>query len=148
MTLEGLRQTLRYSTTEIVTAAKNIMEAEDLRAAGHDVPVPRYAAYSVWVCHFSQKSFHLLSITLFQIIPLHITNPLLLSLAPPKTRPPRPHFHPRLPHPLALRTHPHRKSHPQRNHCRRGLHYSSLHSLSAQTTRIAKMVLDARAETT
>lgn len=54
MTLEGLRQTLRYSTTEIVTAAKNIMEAEDLRAAGHDVPVPRYAAYSVWVCHSSK----------------------------------------------------------------------------------------------
>lgn len=54
MTLEGLRQTLRYSTTEIVTAAKNIIEAEDLRAAGHDVPVPRYAAYSVWVCPFSK----------------------------------------------------------------------------------------------
>ena len=59
MTLEGLRRTLRYSTTEIVNAAKNIMEAEDLRAAGHDVKVPRYAAYSVWVSTRSIRSLRL-----------------------------------------------------------------------------------------
>ncbi|KAI5366595.1 Putative hydroxylase/desaturase AsaB [Septoria linicola] len=47
-TLEGLRRTLQFSNTEIAEAAKNIMDAEALRKASHDVEVPRYAAYSVW----------------------------------------------------------------------------------------------------
>ncbi|KXT18715.1 hypothetical protein AC579_2700 [Pseudocercospora musae] len=48
MTLEGFRRTFRYARRDITAAAQHIIEAEGLKAAGHDVKVPRYASYSVW----------------------------------------------------------------------------------------------------
>lgn len=47
-TLEGLRRTLRYARRDIKAAGAKALEAEDLKAAGHEVRVPRYASYSVW----------------------------------------------------------------------------------------------------
>ncbi|CAK1363211.1 hypothetical protein CB0940_04683 [Cercospora beticola] len=47
-TLKGLRTTLRSATTEIAESARNVIEAEDLRASGVDVRVPRFASYSIW----------------------------------------------------------------------------------------------------
>lgn len=50
MTYEGMRRTIRLAQPRIRDAARAIIEAEDLRIAGHPVRVPRYAGYSVWVC--------------------------------------------------------------------------------------------------
>ncbi|KAF2217519.1 hypothetical protein CERZMDRAFT_92166 [Cercospora zeae-maydis SCOH1-5] len=47
-TLKGLRTTLRSATTEIAEAARDVIEAEDLRASGVEVKVPRFASYSIW----------------------------------------------------------------------------------------------------
>lgn len=49
MTLEGLRRTMKLARRDITAVAKPQLEAEEQRAAGQDVRVPRYAAYSVWV---------------------------------------------------------------------------------------------------
>lgn len=49
LSLEGLEQTLRYCRRDIAEFASNVLEAQDRRAAGEDVQVPRFAAYSVWV---------------------------------------------------------------------------------------------------
>lgn len=50
LTLEGLRETLRWARRDMRDAADPIFEAEARREAGEkDVRVPRFAAYSVWV---------------------------------------------------------------------------------------------------
>ncbi|KAF2769756.1 hypothetical protein EJ03DRAFT_351027 [Teratosphaeria nubilosa] len=46
--LRGLRDTFRMCRRDITAAAKEIVEAEDARAQGAVVRVPRYASYSVW----------------------------------------------------------------------------------------------------
>ncbi|KAF7188080.1 Gibberellin cluster GA4 desaturase [Pseudocercospora fuligena] len=45
---KGLRDTARYCRKDIYAAAKKALDAEDRLAAGEQVKVPRYAAYSVW----------------------------------------------------------------------------------------------------
>lgn len=50
LTVEGLRNTLRFARKDMLEMAQPIFEAEARRAAGEkDVRVPRFAAYSVWV---------------------------------------------------------------------------------------------------
>lgn len=49
LSLEGLEQTLRYCRRDIAEFAAPMLEAQDRRAAGENVNVPRFAAYSVWV---------------------------------------------------------------------------------------------------
>ena len=47
-TSDGLRRTARYCRHDITETFREVLEAEDARARGEDVSVPRYAAYSVW----------------------------------------------------------------------------------------------------
>lgn len=49
LSLDGLRRTVRYCSKKIAECGKAVLEAEDRKAAGEDVQVPRYAGYSVWV---------------------------------------------------------------------------------------------------
>lgn len=49
MTYEGLKRTVREARQDIREMAKHVIQAEDLRAAGHNVRIPRYASYSIWV---------------------------------------------------------------------------------------------------
>lgn len=44
----GLANTVRECRRDISEMAKEVLEAEDAKASGEDVTVPRYAAYSVW----------------------------------------------------------------------------------------------------
>lgn len=48
-TLKGLKRTLRYVRKDVAEMGKAALEAEDAVAAGKEVKVPRYAAYSIWV---------------------------------------------------------------------------------------------------
>lgn len=56
LSLEGLEQTLRYCRRDITEFAAPMLEAQDRRAAGENVEVPRFAAYSVWVGQLTSTS--------------------------------------------------------------------------------------------
>lgn len=47
-TAEGLRSTVRECRKDIAVMGQRATEAEDAKARGENVTVPRYAAYSVW----------------------------------------------------------------------------------------------------
>jgi len=54
LTVDGLRETLRYARRDMHEMAQPIFEAEARKAAGEkDIKVPRFAAYSVWRPLFS-----------------------------------------------------------------------------------------------
>lgn len=44
----GLRNTVRECRKDITALGKNVIDAEDAKARGENVTVPRYAAYIVW----------------------------------------------------------------------------------------------------
>ena len=50
MTLESLSDTIRMCRRDISALARPSIEAEERRQVGAPARVPRYAAYSVWVC--------------------------------------------------------------------------------------------------
>lgn len=47
-TAEGLRRTVRECRKDITAMGQRVIEAENAKARGENVEVPRYAAYSVW----------------------------------------------------------------------------------------------------
>lgn len=66
LSLDGLRRTVRSCRKDIAECGKAALEAEDRKAAGEDVKVPRYAGYSVWVRAYGEYDHACANIDLLQ----------------------------------------------------------------------------------